>query len=256
MVDLHVVFPFLPALVLHVVRATAFFATAPLFGSQPDSRILRLMLGTALALIFWWISPKIVLVDGLSGLALLAVREAFIGAAAGYVISLLTSALVSAGEIISNEMGFSIAQVMDPLTGKSTPVASSLYEVMGYLLLFGTGLHHEVIKVLGATYEMVPVGHGFDMGLVQERVSAMVSDSLEYGLRYAMPTLAVMSLLTAALVILARAVPNLNLMEFSWGLRILLAILASCWFLAEGRSFLISMFEDLLGKAQVLFRGT
>ena len=109
--------------------------------------------------------------------------------------------------------------------------------------------------MLGATYEMVPVGHGFDLGLVQLRVSTLVSDSIEYGLRYAVPTLAVMSLLTAALVILARAVPNLNLMEVSWGLRILLAIVASCWFLSEGRPFLLSMYEDMLSKAQVLFRG-
>lgn len=255
MFDLHLVYPFLPAIVLHVVRATAFFATVPLFGSQADSKILRLVLGIAIALIFWWISPKVILVDGLMQLGLLAIREAFLGTLAGFSVSMLTSALVSAGEIISNEMGFSIAQVMDPLTGRSTPVASSLFEVMGYLLLFGTNLHHEVVKVLGATYAMVPVGKGFDLAVLQPRLSALVTDTIEYGLHYAVPTLAVMSLLTAALVILARAVPNLNLMEFSWGLRILLAIVASCWFLSEGRPFLLAMFEDMISKAQVLFRG-
>lgn len=255
MFELRALFPLLPAIVLHIVRSTAFFATVPLFGSQGDSKMLRLLLAVSLGLIFWWISPKVVPVSGLMDLGLLAIREAFLGALAGFAVSLLTAALVTAGEIISNEMGFSIAQVMDPLTGRSTPVASSLFEVMGYLLLFGTGLHHEVIKVLAATYEMVPVGRGFDLGLVELRISTLVSETIEYGLRYAMPTLAVMSLLTAALVILARAVPNLNLMEFSWGLRILLAIVASCWFLSEGRTFLISMFEDVLSKGQVLFRG-
>jgi flagellar biosynthetic protein FliR len=185
---------------------------------------------------------------------LLAVREAVVGACAGYAVSLLTSALVTAGEIVSNEMGFSIAQVMDPLTGKSTPVASSLFEVMGYLLLFGTSLHHEVLRVLGASYEMVPVGKGFDFGVVHERLCVLVAAATEYGLHYAVPILAVMSLLTAALVILARAVPNLNLMEFSWGLRILLALVAASWFLSEGRPFLLDMFADLLQRAQLLFR--
>lgn len=252
--ELRLLLPLLPALLLHVVRATAFFAVVPLFGSQGDSRMLRLALGMALATIFWWISPKLVPVAGLAELALLAAREALVGIAAGYAVSLLTAALVTAGEVVSNEMGFSMAQVLDPLTGKSSPVTASLFEVMGYLLLFGTSLHHDVLRVLAASYDLLPVGKGFDLALVHGRLSALVTDSIEYGLRYAVPILAVMSLLTAALVILARAVPNLNLMEFSWGLRILLALLAACWFLAEGRPFLLDMFADLLQKAQGLFR--
>ena len=253
--ELVALFPLVPALLLHVVRATAFLSVVPLFGTQSESRMVRLVLGLALATIFWWISPKFVAVGSVAELGMLAAREALIGVAAGYAVTLLTAALVTAGEIVSNEMGFSMAQVLDPLTGKSTPVASSLFEVMGYLLLFGTSLHHDVLRVLGASYEMLPVGRGFDIAVVYERISALVTDAIEYGLRYAVPILAVMSLLTAALVILSRAVPNLNLMEFSWGLRILLALLAACWFIAEGRPFLLDMFADLLQKAQVLFRG-
>ena len=252
--DLGIVLPFLPALVLHLVRATAFFAVVPVFGASAESKMLRLVLAIALAGIFWWLGPKLVVVDGgMLGLALVGAREALIGIAAGFTILLLTSSLVSAGEIISNDRGFSIAQVIDPLTGRSSPVVSSLFEVMGYLLLFSTNLHHQILRVLGASYELLPVGQPFDSGLLYERLAAMVAASIEYGLRYAVPVLGVMTLLTAALVILSRAVPNLNLMEFSWGLRILLALLASAYFLYEGRAFLFGMFDDMLERSRSLF---
>ena len=247
--------PFLPAFVLHLVRAGAFFTVVPMFGTQSESRLLRLVLTVGLAGIFWWLSPKVVPVSNLVTLALLAAREALIGLLAGFAVMLLTAALVTAGEIISNEMGFSMAQLMDPLTGKSTPVAASLFEVMGYLLLFATNLHHEVLRVLATSYELLPVGGGFDFAPVFERISSLVADSIEYGLRYAVPTLGVMTLLTAAFVILARAVPNLNLMEFSWSARILLALLASAHFLYEGRDLLLGMFTDILGRSRALFAG-
>ena len=52
---------------------------------------------------------------------------------------------------------------------------------------------------------------------------------------------------------LSRAVPNINLMEFSYGARILLAVLTAAYFLGEGMPFLVEIFETLLGRAKVLF---
>ena len=73
-----------------------------------------------------------------------------------------------------------------------------------------------------------------------------VARAIDFGLQYAIPIFGVMILLTVTLVVLARAVQNINLMEFSFGLRILLAFVASIYFLVEGAPFLEHVFEIVL----------
>jgi flagellar biosynthetic protein FliR len=257
MTELAHVLPLLPGLLLHFVRAGAFFVAMPLFGMQEDSRMLRLVLAVSLASVFWWTGERAIAVpDSLLGFGLIAVREACVGLAAGFAVGLLTAALVTAGEVISHEMGFGMAQIVNPATGQSSPVTSQLFEAMGYLLLFQLDAHHEVLRVLAVAYETLPVGQEFDVAPIAARLQAMIGDSMEAALHYAAPVLGVMVLVTATLVVLARAVPTINLLEFTFGVRIMLALLASAYFLTEGVPFLARMFANLLGQARMLFVGT
>lgn len=246
-----------PSLLLFLVRIGAFVVGQPLFGLQGESRMARLVIATALGGMFFAAAgAPLVVVEGPAQFALLVAREALIGFALGLGVRLLTAAMTTAGEILSHEMGFAMATIVDPATGRTSPVISNLFETVAFLLMFELDVHHLVLRAVGATYESLPVGSGFDPAPVAERLSQMVSLALDYGMRYAVPVIGVMILLTAVLVMLARAVQNINLMEFSFGLRILLALLASAYFLTTGTPFLESMFEDLAVRAGTLFAGT
>lgn len=245
-----------PALALHMVRAGAFLAVVPTFGSATSSRMLRLVLVLSLGAIMWWTEPTIIArPSGLFELGALAAREALVGVVAGFAVRLLMVILAIAGEIISQEMGFTMSRVMDPDTGVASTSMAQLFEVIGILLIFQLDLHHEMLRVLQHTYELVPVGEGFDFGVVYANLADMVAKAIEGGLRYAIPIFGVMLLLTATLIVLARAVQNINLMEFSFGLRILLALSASIYFMSEGTPFLARVFDDLLLDAHGLFEG-
>ncbi len=246
----------LPSLFLHFVRVGAFFVGQPLFGIQSESKMLRVILMVSLGSIFFWVNgAPIVEVSSITAYGLLVAREALIGFGIGLATKLMTAALATAGEILSHEMGFAMAQIVDPATGRSSPVISQLFETSALLLMFELNVHHDVLYAVGYVYEILPVGSGFDIAPVTQRLASMVSDSLTFGMRYAIPVLGVMVLLTAVLVMLARAVQNINLLEFTFGLRILLALLSSVYFLTEGTPFLEHMFGDLIGKTRMLFEG-
>ena len=256
---------YLPSLFLHFVRAGAFLYALQIFGTQRDSKMLRLVLAISVGAIFWWLDDDKTMralggfdyleAAGWLGLGISTVVEVLIGIAVGFAISLITAALSAAGEIISHDMGFSMAQVMNPVTGLSSAVMSQLFQTIGLLLVFALNLHHGFLLVLGKAYELIPVGHGFDITPVFERMNVLVSDALEFAMRYAMPIMGVLVLLTAVLVMLARAVANINLLEFSFGLRILLAIFAATFFIAQGMPFLEMMFLHFLEGANGLLVG-
>ena len=252
--DLHGVVIYLPALLLHIVRAGAFFVAMPLFGIQRDSRMLRLILAVSLAAIFWGVGEQIVIVDGgFPELIVMVVREAVIGLAAGFGLGLMTTFLVSAGEIISHEMGFSLAKTINPETGHSSSVISQLLQTIGALLILQLDIHHRVIEVLGLSYESLPIGQPFDIEPIFRVLTTLIGKSMVLATEYALPVLGVMLLLTSVLVMLARAVQHINLLEFTFGVRILLALFSSAYFFSEGAPFLVQAFAEMIAEAEKMF---
>ncbi|MGE3173709.1 MAG: flagellar biosynthetic protein FliR [Planctomycetota bacterium] len=244
------------AMLLHIVRAGAFLAVVPLFGRQRDTFFLRLILSLALGSILWWshIGPVAVPRD-LIGLCIAVGGECLIGFALGYALSLLTALLVSAGEIISVEMGFTMARAMNPESGVDATVVSQLFQVFGFLLILEFDIHHEALRILAATYDACPVGGGVDVGPIWAGVRTLVSSTILFAVQYAFPVLSVMMLLTLGLVLFGRAVPHVNLMEFSFIARVLTALGAASYFMSSGTPFLQGAFADILVGVRAMFPG-
>lgn len=242
------------SLFLHIVRVGAFLAVVPMFGRQADSMMLRLVLAVALGGVFWWVGDqRIAPPDRLLALGVMAVREGVIGIALGLALSTLTALLVSAGEIVSSEMGFSMARMMNPESGTDATVMSQLLQVFGFLLILEFDLHHEALRVLEQTFVACRVGEPFDLLPIWEGLRAMVGGCVAIALQYSLPMLGVMFLLSVGMVLLGRAVPAINLMEFGFALRVLIALGAMALFLTKGTPFLLQSFHALLDQARAMF---
>lgn len=242
------------SLFLHVVRIGAFVAVLPLFGKQADSIMLRVALSTSIGAIYWWIgeqqieTPKYAI-----ELGVMAIREGVIGLALGFVLATMTSMLVSAGEFISHEMGFSLARTMNPETGVNGTVISQLLQVTGFLLILALDLHHDALRILELTFDSCPIGQPFDFQPIWDGVTALVGGSVRLALQYSFPILGTMLLISTGLVLLGRAVPAINLMEFAFALRIIIALSGLGLFIVEGGPFLIQAFAGILERAAEMF---
>lgn len=254
--ELDLLQPHALALFLHVVRSGAFMAVVPLFGRQTDTLMLRVVLAVALGGVFWWVGGSTVaLPNHLVAMGAMALREGVVGLALGFALSTMTSMLVGAGEIVSSEMGFSLARTMNPESGIDATVVSQLLQVFGFLLILQLDLHHDALRVLEHTYRACPVGEPFDFGPIWSGLLALVGGSVAMALQYTFPVLGIMLLLSVAMVLLGRAVPHLNLMEFGFALRVLLALGVLVLFLGEGTPFLVQFFRDVLDRAAAMFPG-
>ncbi len=244
------------SLFLHLVRVGCFFAVVPIFGRQTDSIVLRLVLAVALASVFWWVGDQRIAPPGhLLELGVMAVREGLIGAALGLAMTTLTSTLISAGEVISSEMGFSLARTMNPESGADATVVSQLLQVFGMLLILQLDIHHEALRIVGETFRACPVGQPFDVEPICRGLVTLVAFSVEAALRYSFPILGIMLLLSVGMVLLGRAVPAINLMEFGFALRVLVALGVTAFFLVEGTPFLLQIFATLLDGTREMFPG-
>jgi flagellar biosynthetic protein FliR len=244
------------AFFLHVTRAGAFFAVVPLFGRTADTLMLRLVLAVALGAVAWHVGgPGVPAPANLLALGVMAMREGLVGLALGFALSTMTSLLVSAGEIVSSEMGFSMARSMNPESGEDAAVVGQLLQALGFLLVLQFDLHHDALRVLHSTYEACPVGQPFDIAPIWHGLAALVAGSVTMAVQYAFPIMAIMLLLSVGLVLLGRAVPSINLMEFGFAFRVIAALVAMAMFLGEGAPFLVAAFRGILAGAAAAFGG-
>ncbi|MFO1076177.1 MAG: flagellar biosynthetic protein FliR [Planctomycetota bacterium] len=254
--DLTSILPFAVSLFLHVARVGGFFAVTPLFGRQADSAILRVVLSVAVGAITWWVGDMTVRPPGhLLALAVMVLREVVIGLALGFLVAAIMSLVTITGEIISSEMGFSMAQVLNPDTGTSTTVVAQLLQILAVLLVFHLDLHHEALRIVGQTFVACPVGKPFAIDPLWHGIAAVVGGTVALAVHYALPVMGVMMLLSTGTVLIGRAVPSINMMEFAFALRVLVALGVLGFYLVEGAPYLAGAIQNLLGRAAEVFGG-
>ncbi|NIP26606.1 MAG: flagellar biosynthetic protein FliR, partial [Phycisphaerae bacterium] len=89
---------------------------------------------------------------------MLITNEATYGLALGLIAALIFSAVKLSGRIIERQMGLSMAQVLDPLTGERTQPLGSLLEMIFLILFLSANGHHMLLLIISKSYEAFPPG--------------------------------------------------------------------------------------------------
>jgi flagellar biosynthetic protein FliR len=167
--------------------------------------------------------------------------ELAIGLLLGTVVAWVLEAVAFAGTLMDTQMGFSFVQFLDPATSQSSSVSGSLMMQVAALLIFVTGLHHQMILALVDSYRVAPMGHGLPlqaMGLV-----TLIGQLLAKGFQLAFPVLAVLFLLDLLLGISGKFMPQLQLLQLSFPLKIALGMVILGLVLRELGPWLRPMFD-------------
>jgi flagellar biosynthetic protein FliR len=156
-------------------------------------------------------------------------------------VAWVLEAVAFAGSLMDMQMGFSFVQLVDPATSQSTSISGSLMLQMASLLIFVTGLHHQMILALVDSYRVAPMGQGVPLqtlGLV-----TLIGQLLAKGFQLAFPVLAVILLLDLILGISGKFMPQLQLLQLSFPLKIALGMTILGLMLRELGNWLTPMLE-------------
>jgi flagellar biosynthetic protein FliR len=158
-------------------------------------------------------------------------------------VAWILEAVAFAGGLMDMQMGFSFVQFLDPATSQTTSISGSLMGQMTALLVFVTGLHHQLILTLVDSYRVAPMGHGVPLqalGLV-----VLIGQLLAKGFQLAFPVLAVLFLLDLVLGISGKFMPQLQLLQLSFPLKIAMGLMILGLMLRELGPWLGPLFESV-----------
>ena len=139
---------------------------------------------------------------------------------------LLLVAPTMSGDIIAQELGIRMAQEVDPTTRMPTTAMGRLFESTFLLLFLGLNGHHDVIRSLHASYSSFPVAATRLPGTLPELVTGLQL-CVRHAILIAAPLMGILLIFSVVLALLAKSVPQVNLMNFGVSLRMLGGFIAA-----------------------------
>ena len=235
--------------VMVLTRISAFFLVIPVFGWKSIPIRIKVAMTAMLAIYFSMITPVPVVAGRVSTAeaVLLIANEATYGLALGLIATLIFAAVKFSGRIIERQMGLAMAQILDPLTGERAQPLSSLLEMIFIMLFLSANGHHLFLLIISRSYESFPAGSIPTIPVLTEGIIQAGSTMLIHGLKLAAPILAAFLLLMVVLAVLARMVPEMNILFISLPLRVGLGLLMVAIFLPFISSF-VAEYAKLMGK--------
>ncbi|GEK30938.1 MAG: flagellar biosynthetic protein FliR [Kurthia sp.] len=214
--------PKLPVFFLILVRLTAFFVTVPFFSYKTIPPQARIFLAIVLA---WMMSYSIqttnIIID--ENYAMLVIKEAVVGLLLGLVAFIIISALQIAGSFIDFQIGFAIANVIDPMTGAQSPLIGQFFQTIAMLVLIGTNAHYMLLDGIFFSYEYIPLQstwpHLGDVAL-STFIMKTFTGVFAIAFQMAVPVVATVFLVDLALGITAKTVPQLNIFVVGFPIKI------------------------------------
>jgi len=221
------------ALPFMALRCLGVFAVAPLFGSRFVPVQVRVALGVICGLLLAPLAAAVQAPDPSAGAnsmsellaspaayALRCAAELLLGLGIGYLALLFLAAVQMAGQVMDTELGFGMVNVLDPQSGFQLPLLGSLLNLIGILVFLALDGHLLLVRALRESVALVPPGAvGLHAGAGELLLRAFAA-SFTTALKVAAPVLAALFLTSAALGIVARTVPQMNVFVVGLPLRI------------------------------------
>ncbi|HEU0122558.1 MAG TPA: flagellar biosynthetic protein FliR [Bryobacteraceae bacterium] len=211
---------------LLLVRMTGLLTFLPIPGLRSGLELHRLVLGVLFTvLLLPWIPPtKSTDIYALGEIIRLAVTEAALGLAIGLCIALIQEGLALGTHMVSMQAGFSYASTIDPTSNADSAIIQVLINMSSALLFLALGIDTILFRFLLRSVEAVPPGHWTLTSSTAGAVMALFPPLFVDGIRWALPVVAILLVIDAALALLSRIQPQLQLLSLSFPIKMLAAM--------------------------------
>ncbi|MHC4158087.1 MAG: flagellar biosynthetic protein FliR [Planctomycetota bacterium] len=235
--------------VMVLTRISAFFLVIPVFGWKTIPVRIKVSIALVITVFFTMITatavdPKQVCI--LEAILLIA-NEAVYGLALGLVVTAVFSVVKFTGRIVERQMGLAMAHILDPLTGENAKPLGMLLEMIFIILFLSANGHHLFLLVISRSYDTFPAGSIPTLPVLADGVIKAGSTMFTASLRLAAPMLAAFLVLLVVLAVLARTIPEMNILFLSFPLRIGLGLLMVAIFVPFLNGF-VTEFADWMSK--------
>lgn len=241
MIDISNIYEF--SLVL--VRMTAYFVTAPVFSSRTIPARFKIGFAFFVSLVIYPTLDIDMKLELNGTYIFYIIQEAVLGISIGLVAQIIFSSIQIAGSFVDMQIGFSLANVIDPQTGAQSPIMGNFKYIFAILLLFALNIHHYIIDGIVTSYEILPISSNWLGQLNDEQVFMFMMSAFSkmfvIAFKISAPIVVTLLITDIVLGILARTFPQLNVFIIGIPLKILITFILLLWL----ASIFINNFKEM-----------
>ena len=227
------------------LRVVGIVFSAPILDSGTIPVLFKAGLAIAVSVLLFPVVGSGVSAAGLSIMAFVIgiVAEIAIGLTIGLSVKLLFTGIQLAGQIAGYQMGFAVANVVDPATSTQIPVLSQFYNLTAMLVFLAINAHHMFFAALVESYAILPP---LSMQIHAELVKMMMQlagNMFVVAIKVGAPLIAVMLLVSVGLGLVSRTVPQIHIFIVAMPLKILIGLLFMAIVAPYLTAYLIDLFS-------------
>ncbi|AIQ24708.1 flagellar biosynthetic protein FliR [Paenibacillus sp. VTT E-133280] len=218
----------LPVFLLIFCRITAFFVVVPVFSSQGVPTTFKIGISFFVALVVFSANGTGITIPQDFSYILLIMREVLIGLLLGFIGYLMFMAIQTAGSFIDIQIGFGIANVIDPMTGTSAPILGNFKYMIALLMFLSMNGHHHLLDAIVYSYKWIPMNNDLFLRMVDGSLSEFLvrtfAQSFVLAFQMSAPLVTALFLTDVGLAFLARTAPQYNVFVIGVPLKIIIGI--------------------------------
>ena len=236
----------LPVFLLVFVRASAIFTSVPIFGARNVPINIKVAFCfIASVLIFPSVAAAGTKVPTDAILFLIAVgNELFVGITIGFVAGLIFDGIILAGQFVGIQIGFGQATVFNPQAQQQLPIISEMYYLFMIFVFFLVNGHHWFILAFQKSFVTVPIGTFVFNGIIYSRILESINQIFLIALIIAAPICGVLTLLDLIMGIMARTMPQMNILVVGFSIKIFIGFIT----IIVSMPFLFFFLREILGQ--------
>ncbi|WP_055337865.1 flagellar biosynthetic protein FliR [Ralstonia solanacearum] len=243
-------------LLLSLRLGVAFLAT-PILPAAGVPTVVRFLVVLALATALSFSLPGADMAQSVPGhlgsLVEAALSELALGMTLALGILLAFAAFTTAGQLLDVQIGFGMSQVLDPATNARMPIFSTVYNQAAVVVFFLVNGHHALLRGLAYSLERFPLAQPWPFATALAPITRQVVGLLGLSFALAAPVVFCLLLTEMALGVVAKNLPQMNMLTMGIPVKIVVGVIAgSLWFAGIG-NMMTQVYDEIYKSWGTIF---
>jgi len=234
------------------IRLTGLMLFAPFFGSSAIPVRVKAGFVVALTLLLFPTVGKGIGTYAIADWPILIITEFLIGVGMGLATNLIFEAIALAGSALSVQMGYSLANILDPQTQVDTTVIPLFYQSIVMLLFLRMDVHYWILRAIGKSFLYLPPGTTHLSSIFTMTVLTTGGELFGLGVQIAAPVLSATLVADIVLGLLAKASPQIPIIVVGPAVKSMLGILILIATLKYWPDLFHQLFTESVAKGERL----
>jgi flagellar biosynthesis protein FliR len=210
------------SLTIVMMRVATLLFMMPLFNGRNIPHLAKIALVLVVSLVLWPV-VRVNISQFPSNpftFGFFMIFELVIGLSLALSIRLVFAGIQLAGEFAGIQMGLSMANMIDPQSGTNSTVISEFYYLLSLLLFLSIDGHHWIFKALAQSFQVLTPGEIRIQDGLYRHLLHLSGNVFLIAIQLSAPVIAILVLIQFALGVVARMVPQVNILVSSFPLTI------------------------------------